>query len=257
MFRYSVAIRPPSSRAFMRSCFTALCLCVAFVQAQAVPAEETVPFGEVGVVGYEPLPTDAVGGTLVLVATTPGGQGARVNLTGPDGIRTDGELETDGETVLTELLPGLYSLAATATGMQLAEGKLEVRSGERGFVDIRLVPIPDFDYDLSDYPPYGEVQVGAYEALEEADGTGSLVITTNLPDEAELNVTGSNGYRRDFIGNVILEDLTLSDLSPGPYSVAATAEGYALTEGKVEVRPGERIAVHLVLVELEGVTDTE
>ena len=102
--------------------------------------------------------------------------------------------------------------------------------------------------------PYGEVQVGTYEALEEADGAGSLVITTNLPDEAELNVTGPNGYRRDFIGNVILEDLTLSELMAGPYSVAATAEGYGLTEGKVEVRSGERVMVHLVLEALGEAT---
>ena len=184
--------------------------------AQSALETQTVPFGEVGVVRYEALEADAASGTLVLVATTPGGQGARVNLTGPDGIRADGELETDGETVLQELPPGEYSVAATATGMQLAEGKLEVRAGERGFVDIRLVPIPDFDYDLGDYASYGEVQVGAYEALEEADGTGSLMITTNLPDEAELNVTGPNGYLRDFIGNVILENLTLSELESGP-----------------------------------------
>lgn len=132
-----------------------------------------------------------------------------------------------------------------------------MRPGERAFVDIRLVPIPDFDYDLSNYPAYGEIQVGAYEVLEETDGTGSLVITTNLPDEAEFNVTGPNGYRRDFIDNVVLEDLTLSDLEAGPYSVAATAEGYALTEGKVEVRPGERATVFLVLTELQGAIDRE
>ena len=223
-----------------------------FAQAQTDPATQAVSFGEIGVVRYEPL-EDAALGTLVLVATTPGGQGARVNLAGPDGVRADGELETDGETVL-QLPPGEYSLAATATGMQLAEGKIGVRAGEQAFVNIRLVPISDFDYDLSDYTPYGKVQVGAYEALEEADDTGSLVMTTNLPDEAELNVTGPNGYRRDFIGNVILEDLTLSELMAGPYSVAATAEGYSLTEVKVEVRSGELVTVHLVLEGLEGVT---
>ena len=80
------------------------------------------------------------------------------------------------------------------------------------------------------------------------------MITINLPDEAELNVTGSNSYRRDFIGNVILEDLTLSELMAGPYSAAATAEGYSLTEGKVEVRAGELVTVHLVLEALGGVT---
>ena len=242
-----------SFRPFILSTVTAFALAFSLAFAQADPAAQAVSFGEIGVVRYGPL-EDAASGTLVLVATTPGGQGARVNLTGPDGVRADGELETDGETVLQGLPPGEYSLAATATGMQLAEGKLEVRAGERAFVSIRLVPIPDFDYDLSDYSPYGEVQVGAYEALEEADGAGSLVISTNLPDEAELNVTGPNGYRRDFIGNVILEDLTLSELMVGPYSVAATAEGYGLTEGKVEVRSGELVAVRLVLEGLEEIT---
>ena len=75
--------------------------------------------------------------------------------------------------------------------------------------------------------------------------------------KVEFNVMGPNGYRRDFIDNVVLEDLTLSDLGAGPYSVAATAGGYALTEGKVEVRPGECATVFLVLTDLQGTIDTE
>ena len=138
-----------SCRPFFSSTVTAFALAFGFAFAQPDPAAQTVSFGEIGVVRYEPL-ENAASGTLVLIATTPSGQGARVNLTGPDGVRADGELETDGETVL-QLPPGEYSLAATATGMGLAEGKLGVRAGERAFVSIRLVPIPDFDYDLGDY----------------------------------------------------------------------------------------------------------
>ena len=229
------------------------CSLLAMAQSQDFDPTAYPSFGDVGIEEYRPVGVEEaeLGGTLVFVATTPGGQAADVNLTGPDGLKFDFVLETDGETVLEELPAGIYSVAATDESMQLAEGKVAVRQGQRGFVSIALVPIPDFHYDLADHGPYGDVQVGAYEGLEGSDGTGSLLIATNLPDEAELNVTGPNGYRRDFIGNVILTNLTLSDLDPGPYSVAATAEGYALTEGKVEVRAGELVSVMLYLTPLD------
>ena len=231
---------------------TLVLLTLVFASAQdfnVLGFEDYTPFGDFGFDGYEPYDTD--GGALILTGSVPTDQDPNVSITGPDGTIPEVEIE-GAETVVEDLTPGVYAIGATEDGLQLAAATVEVREGEATRVNFNLVPINDADYVSYDYyEPYGTYETGAYEPFDYAN-VGGLRITTNEPDEAEIEITGPDGYRASYKG-----DLTLSRLTPGPYQVAVTEEGYQVTEGIVEVRAGELAEVSATLEPLNADTEDE
>lgn len=218
-------------------------------------------FGDVGIGAYEPYETgvDADGGAMSLAFSTPNEQNVDFNITGPNGYREDIEVgyfgfETGGDAQVVEgLLPGVYSVAATDDNLQLIETKVEVREGELVALNFNMQRAESFNYDLADYQPYGNVEVGPYEDVDTANyGVLNIVIVLGDQDAApealpELNVTGPDDFRREF------EDFEteLGSLLEGPYSVAATAEGYKVAEGKVDAQAGQRTQITLTLEPLD------
>ena len=212
-------------------------------------------FGDAQVGAYEPYEEGGEGGAMSLAYSTPNEQNVDFNVTGPDGYREDFEvgyfgLETGGDArVLAGLLPGVYSVAATDDNLQLIETKVEVREGELVALNFDMQLIEDANYDLADYQPYGNAEIGAYEPVDTVDyGTLEVVVTVSNPDEVEvvipdLNVTGPDDFRREFEG----AENVLGSLLPGPYTVAATAEGYSMTEGKVDIQMGQAVRMTITL----------
>jgi Ca2+-binding EF-hand superfamily protein len=215
-------------------------------------AENYRTFGDVGIGAYEPLEEGVAGGALSLAYTSPNEQNVDFNVTGPNGYREDFEvgyigLEMGGDArVVSGLEPGVYSVAATDDSLQLIETKVEVREGELVSLDFNMQLIEDFEYNLADYEPYGAYEVGAYEPIG-IDTYGNLIVTVEMADGNDavapnINVTGPDDFRRELEG-----DRALQALVEGPYSVAATAPGYRMTEGKVDVRHAEAAQVTLTL----------
>ena len=212
-------------------------------------------FGEAVVSEYEPYEADNGGGAVSLAYSTPNEQNVDFNVTGPNGYREDFEVgyfgfETGGDArILEGLPPGVYSVAATDDNLQLIETKVEVREGELIALNFNMQLIEDANYDLADYQPYGNAEVGAYEPVDTVDyGTLEVVVAVSNPDDVEvvipdLNVTGPDDFRREFEG----AENVLGSLLQGPYSVAATAEGYGMTEGKVDIRNGQALRIILTL----------
>jgi len=111
--------------------------------------------------------------------------------------------------------------------------------------------IEDFEYNLADYEPYG---VGTHEPIDVAT-YGNLIVNVEMADGNDavapnINVTGPDNFRRELEGDGVLQALV--EEPEGPYSVAATAEGYRMTEGKVDVRNAEVAQVTLTLEPLGG-----
>lgn len=215
-------------------------------------AEDYGAFGDVQVGTYEPFEEGVEGGALSLAYTSPNEQNVDFNVTGPNGYREDFEvgyigLETGGDArVVSGLEPGVYSVAATDDNLQLIETKVEVREGELVSLDFNTQLIEDFEYNLADYEPYGVYEVGAYEPIG-VDTYGNLIVIVEMADGNDavapnINVTGPDDFRRELEG-----DATLQALVEGPYSVAATAPGYRMTEGKVDIRNAEAAQVTLTL----------
>lgn len=222
-------------------------------EVEAFDPERYEPFGDVQVGVYEPYEVDAGGGALSLAFSTPNEQNVDFNVTGPDGYREDFEvggfgLEIgDDVRIVEDLAPGVYSVAATDDNLQLIETKVEVRAGELVPLTFNMQLIEDFDYTLADYEPYGVYEVGPYEPIDVAD-YGNLIVNVEMADEnagviPKVNVTGPEDYRREFEG----DDNVLRTLVAGPYSVAATAPGYRMAEGKVDVQVGQAGQVTLTL----------
>lgn len=214
---------------------------VAFgLQASTYPAFGGTEFG-----AYAPLEEGVSGGRIILTTPVDYTRDPTVSVVGPDGFRRDFEIEFS--TTLNGdngLLPGMYSVAATDKGVELSEAKVEVRDGQAVTVAIHPVPLKAFAYNLTGYEPFGSFKVEAYEPLvagsEEANGTGTLIVSTNLGEDARWHLIGPDNFRKGYRG-----DESLEGLEPGPYSVAATAAGYKLVQGFVEIRVGQSIAVNL------------
>lgn len=221
----------------------------------AFDPEEYGVFGDAQVGAYEPYEEGSEEGAMSLAFSTPNEQNVDFNVTGPNGYREDFEvgyfgLETGGDARVVEgLLPGVYSVAATDDNLQLIETKVEVRAGELVALNFNMQLIEDSSYDLADYQPYGTYEVGAYEPVDTVDyGTVEVVVAVSNPDAVEvvipdLNVTGPDDFRRELEG----AENVLGSLLQGPYSVAATAEGYSVTEGKVDVQVGQAVRITLTL----------
>lgn len=228
---------------------------------------ETVrPYGEVEI-AYEPY--DVVeSGAIVLSHTTPEDQHANFDIVGPDGYweHFDFSDEPGEEYTLEDLLPGVYSIAATDDGLELAHAIVEVRAGEIMRVHVNMGIWEEGAYAAGTYDPYG------YYGTDDEDGypgfpQGAYLLSPYEPAgpferagteeqfgvfavEAELEgatyvVTGPNGYSESFDGSFVAEELW-----PGVYAIAATAEGFGTSVTALEVQPARQITVTPTLVEL-------
>jgi hypothetical protein len=212
-----------------------------------------LPFGNIEIGGYTavgefiPMGDNLDGGRIIFTTPAAYETDPDVNLTGPDGLRRNFEIEyitvINGENGLP---PGIYTVAATDEDMQLTEAKFEVREGQAVTVNIDLLPLEEFTYNVADFAPLGLFEIGAYEPLPADEGVGSLVVTMNLGEDARFHITGPNNYRTGYRGNE-----TVEGLEPGPYSVAATARGHQVTQGIVEVRSGQTLSINLSLQPLD------
>ena len=246
--------------------FTLLFGTLAFTQPPTPTIYE--PFGGAGlelnryepVEGYEAGVNDAeVGGNLILQIDQPRDRAVTVVLVGPDGYRQSAEVQR--EELFERLKPGVYALAATASGLQPVIGKVEVVLGRNAPAEVTLNRTLSAPYDVGvfDYEPYGGFE-SATEPAEAGDtggagGTGGLGADTGSlsvqvsAGEGEIfsSITGPDGYRQDFTTEASLEGL-----APGAYAVASAAEGRAMTQGVVEVRSGEKAAVVVTLEPLRN-----
>ena len=211
------------------------------VSAQDFDADLYEPLGDVGIGAYEPY--DAVeGGAIVLSATTPTDQEPNYDVVGPDAYYEHFDISDNpgDERVLDGLAPGVYSVAATDEGLQLSATLVEVRAGEVVPVSFNLQPMDAAAYDIADYSPYAYGYpadydtLGAYSPYDNPE-LGSVAVTSEYTD-AEIVVTGPNGYSTSFETEAVLDDLV-----PGTYVVAATDEGLGTSRNVFEVRAGERL----------------
>ena len=223
------------------------------------------PFGGAGlelsryerVEGYVAGVNDAeVGGNLILQIDQPRDRAVTVVLVGPDGYRQSADVQR--EELFERLQPGVYALAATASGLQPVIGKVEVVLGRNAPVEVTLNRTLSAPYDAGvfDYEPFGGFK-STSEPAETTDtgGTGgaggdtgsvSIQVTAGEGDvEPALSVVGPDGYHEEFSGE------PLETLASGAYAVAATAEGHSVTQGVIEVRSGEKTAVVVKLEPLD------
>lgn len=225
---------------------------VAEVQTQDFDMTATKPYGEIETV-YEPYEV-ADQGAIVLSATTPGAQHPKFDVVGPDDFWLHFDLDDDPgeERVLGNLLPGIYSVAATDEALEVAHAVVEVRADEAARVHVELQPwaYTVGDYDPSAYYgtrtpdiypgyPHGGYTVAPYETYGLAD-YGAIRVQAG-PSNVDYVVTGPNGYSEEFQGN-----FTAENLPPGVYVIAATEEGLDLAVTSIEVRPGETLPVTLL-----------
>jgi hypothetical protein len=158
-------------------------------------------------------------------------------------------------------------VAATDDNLQAVIGRVDVTLGQIAPIVVTVNRMVEAGYDeaaFDAYEPYGVYEVGEYEAIE-AEDTGNLIVFVQfgnaqnaeteeaaaeeeLEIEAQVSVVGPNDYRSE-----ITTEGTLEELESGAYVVAATAEGYNMAQGVVEVRQGEAATVTLTLEPLEGV----
>ena len=247
----------------MKARFTLLALVLALlltmVTAQDVISGDDYDLENVQPVGgidYTYEPYDAVDtGALVLRQSTPTDQEANFDVVGPFDYWEHFDFEDDPgeEFVLDDLAPGLYSVAATDEGLELAHTVVEVRAGETVAVDANLnawdesATYTPGSYDPAStygtyegyedaYPgyPYGAYTVGPYEPYGEAN-VGSVSIS-GVGEETDVVVTGPNGYSQGFE-----EDTIIEGLAPGVYAVAASGEGTDLSVTTVEVQGGQQL----------------
>ena len=230
---------------------------LAFAQPPAPTLYE--PFGGAGlelsryepVEGYEAGVNDAeVGGNLILQIDQPRDRAINVVLVGPDGYRQSADVQR--EELFERLQPGVYALAATASGLQPVIGKVEVVLGRNAPVEVTLNRTLSAPYaaGVFDYEPFGGFE-STSEPAETGDtggtvsDTGSMSVQVSAGDgdiQPAVSVVGPDGYHEDFT-----TDTSLENLAPGAYTVAATAEGHSVTQGVTEIRSGEKANITLRL----------
>ncbi len=224
--------------------FLSLALALTFfvsASAQVFDSNLFEPLGDVTVGDYGVYDV-ADSGRIILSATTPTDQEPNYDVVGPNNYyeRFDISDNPGDERGLENLLPGVYSIAASDEGLQLSATLVEVRAGETVPVNFNLQPMDTAAYDIADYSPYAYGYsadyntLGTYTPYDNPD-LGSVVVTADIPG-TEVIVTGPNGYSENFETQA-----TLDDLPPGTYVVAATGQGYDTSRNVFEVRAGERL----------------
>jgi hypothetical protein len=209
-----------------------------------VAGEEFVRFGDVEVTGPEPLgdedttepvEVEVETGALVFTASTADDQHPNIDLVGPDNYYQHFELDdaAEAERVIDGLLPGVYSVAATDDGLQLAHTLVEVVAGQavRVAVNLDQAAAEFVAGQFADQGPrtYPENAFRGDATTTENANFGEVTVETDNED-AHFVVTGPNGYSREFNG-----EFTASDLEPGVYTIAGTADGAEIATTTVEV----------------------
>ena len=233
---------------------------LAFIQPPTPTLYE--PFGGAGlelsryepVEGYEAGVNDAeVGGNLILQIEQPRDRAIRVVLVGPDGYRQSADVQR--EELFERLQPGVYALAATASGLQPVIGKVEVVLGRNAPATLTLNRTLSAPYDAGvfDYELYGGFESTSEPTEAGTEGTGadtgslSVQVSAGEGSEPASSITGPDGYFEDFTTETSLEAL-----APGAYTVAATAAGHSVTQGVIEIRSGEKADVVIKLEPLRN-----
>ena len=119
-----------------------------------------------------------------------------------------------GNQFLTNLVPGQYTVAATATGFTGATNTINVVAGQTSIISLNL-PAP---------PTVGSLNVNV------------------VPASATTVVTGPAGFTQTFTGNQFL-----SNLAPGQYRVAATATAFNDMASSTNVVAGQSSTILLAL----------
>ena len=224
--------------------------------------EQFQPYGDVET-AYETF-DDPDLGAIILQHSTPTDQEANFDVVGPDGFWRHFDFSDDDgdEYLMEDLAPGVYSIAATDEGLQLAHTVVQVRPGEAAsvVVSLQVWEAGAFEagyYDPREYYgayaatedfqpgyPYGAYRAGPYTPYGEA-ASGSLVLT-DIPDGVEVVVTGPNGFSDGYD-----ETIALEGLPPGAYAVAATGEGMQASVTTVEVRAAQQLELTPSLTPME------
>lgn len=204
---------------------------------------------------YEPYGNEATG-AIILRHSTPGDQHANFDVVGPDDFweRFDFSDDPGEEYVLDDLMPGIYSVAATDEGLELVHTLVEVRPGETVTLDFVLTTWdPAYSagtYDAREYYgeyagfedrqpgyPYGAYGVGAYEAYANQE-LGALAIGGFVDGiDIDVIVTGPDGFSEEIESDTVLE------LPAGVYAIAATGDDTELSATTVEIRAGQQLTV--------------
>lgn len=221
-----------------------------------IKGEEVAPLGEIQVgetQRYEEAERATVQievetGAVVFTAENPTDQRPNIDLVGPNGFYERFEVESDenGQMVVDGLLPGVYSVAATDEGLQLAHTLVEVTAGQAVNVHIALQDLAAYEEgafqadDRTTFPDNG-FEARDPQPIENAE-VGEVTVETDNED-ARYVVTGPNGYSQEFTGT-----FTASDLAPGVYVIAGTLDGTYALEGRLK---GAEIATSAVEVNVQ------
>ena len=224
--------------------------------------EQFQPYGDVETT-YEAI-DDPEFGAIVLRHSTPADQEANFDVVGPDGFWQHFDFSDDegDEHLMESLVPGVYSIAASDEGLQLAHTVVQVRAGEAAsvIVNLQVWEAGAFEagyYDPREYYgayaadedfqpgyPYGAYRAGPYTPYGEA-ASGSLILA-DVPADVEVVVTGPNGFSEGYE-----ETIALEGLPPGAYAIAATGEGMEASVTTVEVRAAQQLELTPSLAPLE------
>lgn len=253
----------------------------AMEQAQDFDIEQVEPMGNVQT-GQEAYDSEDAG-AIVLTHTTPDDQHANFDVVGPNGFHDHFDFEDgpEGEYVLDDLEPGIYSIAATDETFGVAHTVVEVTAGQSTSVHVEL----EITEEGARYDPaatYGQVgmqeQAPAQQDAEGQDGEdgeaqdaegqegaqqqarqpgypfGAWGVGPYQPiddaDAGELRIGGPED--QDFQVVVTGPDGfyetagqgdTISGLFTGQYVIAATGEELDLAVTTVDVEAGQRLEV--------------
>ncbi|GAB6084202.1 hypothetical protein JCM30471_31160 [Desulfuromonas carbonis] len=152
------------------------------------------------------LPTATTGSLNVNVSPAT----ATVVVTGPEAFTQT----FTGNQLLTDLVPGVYTMTATATGFDGVDGSINVVAAQTSSVSLDLRKTPT---------------------------TGSLNVNVT-PASATVVVTGPAAFAQTFTGNQFLPSL-----APGQYTATATAPGFVGANRSINVVVGDTSVISLVL----------
>ena len=203
-----------------------------------------MPYGQIEVGEHQPFDADTETvevevetGAIVFEGVSADDQAPNIDLVGPNDYYEHFEVSGGADELHTVdgLTPGVYSVAATDDGYQIAHSLVEVQPGQAILVRVILdQPAQDYQYGAyADDPAFtGTYPANSYDVqTQTAAGQNFAQITVDTNDEdARFIVTGPDNYFQEFNGA-----FTATDLQPGVYNIAGTAPNSQIATSKVEV----------------------
>ena len=138
------------------------------------------------------------------------------------------------EQALGQIEVGATDVAAVDTVDTTADTTADATAATAGVQEGVTIATSTITLEPGQY--YTVVATQTQEALE-----GRINISAQ-PGQAEINVTGPNGYAESFVGSRQLEALT-----PGNYIIAGTLTGYQSAQQQVQAEAGQTLAADLTL----------